>query len=41
MWGEIATAGISMAALCTAVWGVAEIIRYVFAKKASRKAIEE
>ena len=41
MWHEILTAGISMAALCTAVWGVAEIIRYLFAKKASRKAVEE
>ena len=41
MWGEIATAGVSMALLCTAVWGVAEILRYVFKKKASRKAQEE
>lgn len=41
MWQEIATAGVSMAVLCTAVWGVAEILRYVFAKKDERKAVEE
>lgn len=41
MWHEIATAGISMAALCTAVWGVCEIVRYAVAKKSVRKVTLE
>ena len=41
MFKEIGTAGVSMAALCTLVWGVIEIIRYMFAKKNVKKEVIE
>lgn len=41
MWQEIGTSGVLMAVLCTLVWGVIEVLRYVFAKKNVKKAVTE
>jgi hypothetical protein len=41
MWQEIGTSGVLMAVLCTLVWGVIEVLRYIFAKKDVKKVVAE
>ena len=41
MWQEIGTSGVLMAVLCTLVWGVIEVLRYIFAKKNVKKVVVE
>lgn len=41
MWQEIGTSGVLMAVLCTLVWGVIEVLRYIFAKKNVKKVVAE
>jgi len=41
MFHEMSTVGVSMALLCTAVWGVMLAVAHVYEKKAAKEAAEE